>query len=219
MIEELLPPAVASAESLDDPPEAVLFPEEEAVLTRAVGKRRREFTTARFCARKALREIGVPPAPLVPGERGAPTWPAGVVGSMTHCVGYRAAAVARASDVLTVGIDAEPHEALPSGVLQAVAHPAEIDHLAELSTAEPSVRWDRLLFSCKESVYKAWYPVAREWLGFEDAELAFDLPAGTFTARLAKKGPELAGAPLSEFTGRWLVRAGFVLSAIALTAR
>lgn len=38
MIEKLLPDAVASSEAFDDPPDAVLFPEEEAVISRAVEK-------------------------------------------------------------------------------------------------------------------------------------------------------------------------------------
>lgn len=216
VIEELLPDGVASSESFTDPPEARLYPAEETAVARAVGKRRREFTTARFCARRALREIGVPPAPLVPGERGAPQWPVGVVGSMTHCAGYRAAIVARLRSVVTLGVDAEPHEKLPDGVLDAISVAGERQHVASLSATDPGVCWDRLLFSCKEAVYKAWYPVTGEWLGFADAELTFDVASGGFTARLAKKGPEIDGAPLIEFRGRWLARDGFVLSAVTL---
>jgi hypothetical protein len=79
-----------SCEAFDDPPDAVLFPEKEAVISRAVDKRRREFQTVRHCARRALRELGVPPAAVLPGERREPVWPPGVVGSLTHCTGYRA---------------------------------------------------------------------------------------------------------------------------------
>src|SRR5262249_33599292 len=61
--------------------------------------------------------------------------------------------------------------------------------------------WDRLLFSAKESVYKAWFPLARRWLGFEEADVTLD-PAGRFTARLLVPGP------VSGFTGRWTVHNG-----------
>ncbi|HEX6452667.1 MAG TPA: 4'-phosphopantetheinyl transferase superfamily protein, partial [Trebonia sp.] len=172
MIEELLPFGVEWAEEFGDPAEVALFPEEEAAVARAVGKRRQEFGSARNCAREALGRLGVPPAPILPGEKGAPQWPDGVVGSITHCAGYRAAVVARARDLLTVGIDAEPAGgALPDGVLDRVSLPAERAMLGELSAAAPGVSWDRLLFSAKESVYKAWFPLARRWLGFEDAEI------------------------------------------------
>jgi hypothetical protein len=72
VLAELLPPAVRSAEAFTDPPGARLFPEEEAVIRRAVSKRRREFTTARACARAALADLGVPAVPILPGERGEP---------------------------------------------------------------------------------------------------------------------------------------------------
>ncbi|WP_460959308.1 4'-phosphopantetheinyl transferase family protein [Parasphingorhabdus pacifica] len=218
MLEEILPGDIASAESFTDPPEATLYASEAAAVAHAVSNRRREFTTARFCARRAMRALGVPPAPLLPGERGAPNWPEGVVGSMTHCAGYRAAAAGSTSTTVTVGVDAEPHEKLPGGVLKVVSTETEHSHLAALSETVPEVRWDRLLFSCKEAVYKAWFPITGEWLGFADAELTFDTGGG-FNARLNKKGPDIDGAPLIEFDGRWLVRDGLVLTAVSLLRR
>jgi 4'-phosphopantetheinyl transferase EntD len=211
VIEALVPAPVVAVEAFDDPPDAYLYPEEEALLARAVAKRRYEFTTARHCARQALAKLGLPPAPLLPGERGAPRWPHGVVGSMTHCVGYRAAALGRAAEVRTVGIDAEPHGPLPDGVLETVARPEELVRLAELAAARPEIRWDRLLFSAKESVYKAWYPLARRWLDFQEASLTVDPDAGTFAARLLVPAPEFP----TGFAGRWLVADGLVLTAIA----
>jgi 4'-phosphopantetheinyl transferase EntD len=217
VIEELLPPPVSTAEAFVDPPGATLFPAEEAVIARAVDKRRREFTTARLCARAALARIRVAPAPILPGERGEPGWPAGVVGSMTHCAGYRAAAVARAIDVATIGLDAEPNEPLPEGVLATVASPGERAALDELP-AGSAVCWDRLLFSVKESVYKAWFPLCRQWLGFEEAEVTIQPATGSFAARLLVPGPVVAGVKLSGFTGRWLSRDGLMVTAIAVLA-
>ena len=213
MIERLLPGELAWEETFTDPPEAWLFDEESQVIARAVDKRRREFTTVRHCARNALAKIGVSAAPLLPGERGAPGWPEGVAGSMTHCLGYRAAVVGRQETVLTVGIDAEPHDALPDGVLEAVTLPAERGRITELSTSDSSLHWDRILFSAKESVYKAWFPVAREWLGFEDTELTISRD-GAFHAQLLKRGPDVEGAPLDSFTGRWLAADGLIITAI-----
>ncbi|MER7012421.1 4'-phosphopantetheinyl transferase [Saccharopolyspora sp. NPDC000359] len=215
MIEQLLPAEVSCVETVTDPPRVGLFPEEEAIIARAVGKRRQEFTTARWCARQALSRIGVEPAPLLTGERGAPLWPSGIVGSITHCAGYRAAVVAHQEKVQSLGIDAEPHEPLPDGVLDVVSLPAERTHLAELSTSHPGTHWDRILFCGKESVYKTWFPLTHEWLGFEDAQLHLH-PEGTFTAQLRKTGADRTGAPLTGFTGRWLVDDGLIITAIAL---
>ncbi|MEV0407255.1 4'-phosphopantetheinyl transferase superfamily protein [Actinoallomurus sp. NPDC050550] len=217
MIEELLPPEAAAEETYGDAPATTLFPEEEALLARAVDKRRREFTTVRACARAALARLDVAPAPILPGESRAPIWPAGIVGSMTHCDGYRASAVARARDLLTIGIDAEPNGPLPDGVLEAVSRPEERAWLADLLAAEPDVRWDRLLFSAKESVYKAWFPLTRRWLGFEGASVTVDPEAGTFAAALTVTPPEVDGRPLTGFTGRWLAHDGLIVTAIAVT--
>jgi len=217
MIEEILPPEVASAEAFDDSAVVALFPEEEEVVARAVDKRRREFATARGCARRALATLGLPPAPIVPGERGAPAWPSGVVGSMTHCDGYRASAVALERNVRTVGLDAEPNGPLPDGVLKVIATPAEVDWLDGAPPAS-GVCWDRLLFSAKESIYKAWFPLTRRWLDFEEAVVTPDPDAGTFDARLRVPGPVVDGRRLTGFTGRWVVRRGLVVTAIAVLA-
>ncbi|WP_229074522.1 4'-phosphopantetheinyl transferase superfamily protein [Actinoplanes sp. DH11] len=215
MLNEILPPLVCAAETTADLLDVSLYPEEEAAVARAVPKRRREFITVRACARTALAGLGCGPSPLIPGERGAPGWPSGVVGSMTHCDGYRAAAVAMAEHMVTVGIDAEEHAPLPDGILAAVSSPRERAHLAVLAARSPRVHWDRLLFSAKESVYKAWFPLTRRFLEFEEAEVEFAAD-GTFGARLLVPCPVVAGARLRGFTGRWLTRDGIALTAIAV---
>jgi 4'-phosphopantetheinyl transferase EntD len=234
VIEQILPGTVACAEAFTDSPGAPLFPEEAALVSRATDKRRREFTTGRECARLALGKLGVSPAPILRGERGVPRWPPGITGSITHCAGYRAAAVARAVDVMAIGLDAEPNDPLPRGVLDVVSHAAERARLAALASAEPGVCWDRLLFCAKESVYKAWFPLTGRWLGFEDADVTIE-PDGAFTARLppaaASPAPAAASAPVApsspvpaaarppaSFAGRWLAGGGLVLTAIAVPA-
>lgn len=219
MIDGILPACVAASEAFGDPPEAALLPAEEAGIRAAVDRRRREYTTVRHCARLALAELGLPPAAILPGDKREPRWPAGVVGSMTHCDGYRAAALARTGDLVSIGIDAEPHIPLPEGVLAVIARPEELPALAKLGAEFPEVHWDRLTFSAKESVYKAWFPVARCWLGFEDATLAFDPAARTFTVELHRTGPPVGGEPLTRMTGRWLVGNGLVVTSVTLPGR
>ncbi|MGW5737284.1 MULTISPECIES: 4'-phosphopantetheinyl transferase family protein [Streptomyces] len=217
MLESLLAPApVTVVETVEDPPDPFLFPEEAAAVARAVDKRRREFATVRQCARAALAELGVAPAPILPGPKGAPRWPEGIVGSMTHCAGYRAAAVARAGTVRSLGIDAEPAAPLADpDVLRMVSDETERAALAELAVRRPDVPWDRLLFSAKESVYKTWFPLTGRWLGFEEARVELD-PDGTFTAALLVPGPTVAGRELTGFAGTWRIRDGIAVTAIVL---
>jgi 4'-phosphopantetheinyl transferase EntD len=218
VIEEILPATVLVEDTHEDRLDGVLFAEEQAAVARAVQKRRREFTTARACARRALARLDLPAQPIPIGARGEPLWPAGVVGSITHCRGYRACALARTSDMLAIGIDAEPNGALPDGVLGEIAcAEEERAWLREQARVAPEICWDRLLFSAKESVYKAWFPLAGRWLGFEDALVTIDPRSHTFGARLLVPGPTLSdGRRLTTLDGRWLARDGLLLTAIAL---
>jgi 4'-phosphopantetheinyl transferase EntD len=83
--------------------------------------------------------------------------------------------------------------------------------LGDLAARFPATHWDRLLFSAKESVYKAWFPLTGRWLGFEDAHLTIDPAAATFTASLL-----VEDAPLRFLAGRYLVRDEWVLTAVTL---
>jgi 4'-phosphopantetheinyl transferase EntD len=216
VIEEILPPEVVAVDTRAELLEVELFPAERAALGHAVEKRRHEFITARACARAALAQLGLPASPIVNGERGEPRWPVGVVGSITHCAGFRACALARAEQLAGLGIDAEPNAPLPEGVLGEIARPEERPLLADLARARPDVHWDRVLFCAKETVYKVWFPIARCWLGFEDATLTIDPTAGTFRARLLAPPPQAGTALPALLGGRWLARDGLVLAAIAL---
>jgi 4'-phosphopantetheinyl transferase EntD len=224
VIKAILPASAGCAEAFADEAGQTPFPEEMATVANAVDKRRREFATGRHCAHAALRSLGIEPAPILAGERGMPQWPPGVVGSITHCAGYRAAAVARSGDLLAIGIDAEPDGPLPDGVLDIASLPAERARLRALAEARPAVHWDRVLFSAKESVYKAWFPLARRWLGFDEAEITLGTVEGTtggiavgiVEARFLVPGPVIGGQPLAGVSGRWLVRDGLVLTAITV---
>ncbi|BCM70786.1 MULTISPECIES: 4'-phosphopantetheinyl transferase family protein [Streptomyces] len=223
MIEELLPESVVAVEARADDPlwETPLYPAEEALVARSVAKRRREFAAVRGCARRAMEKLGVPPQPVLSGERGAPRWPDGLVGSMTHCDGYCAAALVRAADLVSLGIDAEPHGPLPEGVGPSVFLPAELTRLDQLAARYPAVHWDRLLFSAKESVYKAWFPLTRKWLDFSEADITLrpdpeGEQSGTLRAVLLVPGPSVGGRPLQVFEGRWVVREGVVATSVVI---
>ena len=218
MLERVLPACAAVVATTGDRVDATLFPAEERALGDAVEKRRREFVTARACARSALGQLGLQPCEIPSGRRGEPCWPPGVVGSITHCDGYRACAVARAADLATIGVDAEPNEPLPPGLLCDIALPAERTMLRRLAHEDSTVAWDRLLFSAKEAVYKAWYPLAERWLGFEDALIAINRRAGAYSARLLVSGPSVGSRELTGFDGRWVVGDGVLATAIALAA-
>ncbi len=205
MIADILPAAAAAAESLgpDPEPDPGLFPAEAVLVRTADPRRRAEFTAGRACARTALARLGLPATPVLAGRAGEPRWPAGVTGSITHCAGYRACAVARTTDLAGLGIDAEPDAGLPAGLIESVAGHAEQAWVARQAAAAPAVCWDRLLFSAKEAVGKLWYPLTGHWPGPRQVTV-FPDPAGTFEVQVAG----------SRLTGRWLARDGLIVTAV-----
>ncbi|MGF1431358.1 4'-phosphopantetheinyl transferase family protein [Kitasatospora sp. LaBMicrA B282] len=222
MLADLLPPGAACAEYFADLPEAPLFPAEEQLLGDAVPKRRGEFGTARVAARAALAQLGLPPVAVLADPRGVPVWPDGVLGSITHCVGYRGCAVARSAEFAGLGIDAEPDLPLPPGLSEVITVPAERRHLAELArlpgplggSGRPA--WDRLLFSAKEAVFKAVFPVSRIELDFPDVPITVVPGSGTFAAELPAAVARACGNRSRHLTGRWLAARGLLLTVVAL---
>lgn len=219
MIEQILPPSVASAEAFKRGPFDALLRGENTVTAGANGYRNREFSAARACAQAALEQLALPAVSMSPGLRDAPRWPEGVIGSITYCAGYRAAAVAVTTDVVSLGVDAEPNDGLPDdGKLDLVACGEEREHLESLATSVPGICWDRLLYSAKLSVYKAWFPQARWWLNLELAEIVIDPYGGVFTAHLLVPGPSVDGVPVTQMRGRWVASRGLLLTAVVVGA-
>ena len=241
MIGDLFPPdvvGVTDAElGLDD--EALLaslHPAEAELIGAAVERRRLDFAGARACAREAMSRLGVPAGPILRGGRGMPVWPPGLVGTLTHTDGLRAAALARSGRVRSIGLDVEPHAPLASGVLEAVSLPEEAAWVRTArssgtargagtsGTPGTSVAWDTLLFTAKEATYKAWFPLTRRWLGFADAHITLvpeyddgEVASGRFRSRILVDPRAVDGGPdVVGFRGRWVVRDGYVASAIVL---
>lgn len=204
--------AVASARIGDaaDP----LFAEEEALLHKAVPKRRLEFTHGRSCARRALVALGHDPAPLLVGAAREPLWPRGIVGSITHDRELCVVAVARTEAYAGIGIDIEPEEPLTAPVAARIWSPAEA-LAAEASGLVPPASAPKLVFAAKEAVYKCQFPVTRTYIGFHGVSV--ELAAGTFTAVLtAPVGPLPSGF---RFDGVWRRAAGELFAAVWLASR
>lgn len=208
MLEDLFSQSVSTRELRSDGDDFELFPDEMALVANAVHSRRREFATVRQCARQALAALGCPPVPILHGPRGAPEWPPGYVGTLTHCAGFRGCAVARASTHLSLGLDCEPNEPLPAAIWDDVLLPAEKRLVRALSGARPSVHWDRLIFCAKEATYKTWFPVSLRWLDFDEAVVELDAYSGSLRVRLLAGSLVRERPELSTLNGAWTVADG-----------
>jgi 4'-phosphopantetheinyl transferase EntD len=211
VIDLILPSSAHVAESFDDTLDPPLFPVEAGAVAAAVPRRQREFATGRVCARRAIASMGRRPVAIGRGEQGEPLWPRGVIGSITHCDGYRGAAVAPADALLTIGIDAEPRQSLAPGLLGSIAVRSEIEQIRELTSGDPDTPWDRLLFSAKESLYKAWFPLRRRTCGFRQVVISLRPQSESFFGWATDGG----AGPAIGLRGRWLLTEQHILTAVA----
>jgi 4'-phosphopantetheinyl transferase EntD len=154
--------------------------------------------------------LGITGYPILRGPGGEPLWPTGVVGSITHCDGYCAAAVAWSSEASCLGIDAEPNVALGPSVLKLLARKEEREMMGEFP--DIGINWDCLLFCAKEAVFKAYFPTTNEWLGFEDALLTIDPENRAFLARVNDDGDTFAFA---NYEGRFQFDERHVVAAVS----
>jgi 4'-phosphopantetheinyl transferase EntD len=151
-----------------------LLAAEEGLIRGAVPKRRQEFTAGRNCARQALRILGLPAnqakVPIGVGSHREPIFPTGVIGSISHCNEFCAAAVARTGGALVgIGIDVEVNRSLDLDVASLVMSPQE-RHIWE-SSLRPRGIPVTIAFSIKEAFFKAVFLRCRRYLDFSDAWL------------------------------------------------
>jgi len=196
MLAALFPKPVVTVVATAAMWQAPLRAEEERCVARASRARRREFAAGRACARLALTRLGLPQAAILPDRNRVPCWPAGVVGSLAHCPGYCAVALARDQDATGLGLDVERAGRIGSRLLARIASPAERAALAALPSPPPGgPDWATLLFSAKESTYKCYFPLTRRRLGFRDVEVQIDPDSRGFRAHLVRAdAPAAAGA-------------------------
>lgn len=149
-----------------------LHPSERALAANAMPKRVRELATGRALAHAALERLGRPMDAILNDAQRAPVFPDGVRGSITHC-DTRALVAVCWSEAGSVGIDVEHRSELKESLWPSVFLTAELAALA----ATPEDRRGRLalvLFSAKESLYKAQFPISRTYMGFRALHVAAD---------------------------------------------
>jgi 4'-phosphopantetheinyl transferase EntD len=164
-----------------DGDDLALMPEEMAAFAGSVIKVRRASGAARIVARQLMARLGEAPRAIPKSTAGMPVWPKGVVGSLAHDAKAAVAAIARQEEFLGVGVDIEPAEPLADDLLGIVAT------ASERKSIDGDPCRGRLLFSIKEAVYKAVYPLDRTFLDHHDVEVS--LSAGTAVVRAGRIVP------------------------------
>lgn len=150
------------------------------------GRRQAEFLAGRAAAHDALALAGCPSAfghHIGRDQFGAPQWPNGWIGSITHTADTCAAIAAPMRTYLSLGIDLE--SARGNGMDRAIAR---ICMTPEDDRNVPPV----LIFSAKEAVYKACHPILGGNLWFTDFIISDVWPDGSFHWQL-KADPHISG--------------------------
>jgi 4'-phosphopantetheinyl transferase EntD len=211
-IRDLFRSEVHVAEAVPALADDALYPEEQAYIASAVPKRRAEFATARVLARELLRAMGIPARSLVPAKDRAPIWPPGIVGSIAHTNDHCVVVLAKASDVLSLGVDVETVRALEPGTWDVVLTPRERAWLAN-QPADAREALAIVFFGAKEAYYKCQYPLTATFLEFHDVELEIDLARHVFEARAIKPG---LPSSVERLGGRFALHRGRVTCGVEL---
>jgi len=185
-------PLSAISQIIDRITEANLPPS----IHQAVQKRKLSFISGRLCAEKALEQTGLTNAIVHRHESGAPKWPAGVRGSITHTNQFACAAVCRFAEVASLGIDSEMifSDSTSNEVQLYCCTEYEI---TQFCAAENRNLIATLLFSAKESLYKTIHPTLNRYVDFKEVEVAsIDWNASTFHMQ------STAGGDLNSLSSR-----------------
>ena len=153
-----------------------LHPAEENYFSQLNSVSRKEhYRSGRICAGEVLSKLGTLGQPVLrdPQTR-EPLWPEGISGAITHSGKWAAAAAGKTSDVSGIGIDLEDLERqVDSRISRHVCIPEEQKWLQECGEdfLEQNLK---IIFSAKESIFKAFFPYTRTYLHFHDARILME---------------------------------------------
>lgn len=145
-------------------------------------KRKSEFLAGRYCARQALSSFGVEAFQVRIGDNRSPLWPEGYCGSISHTGDVATAVVGNNANILGVGVDVErvlAHDFFED-VKTHVLTPGEYYLLNSRKYSKYEML--TIIFSLKESFFKAAYNLTQCYFGFEAITIiAIDSESGTVT--------------------------------------
>lgn len=189
---------------------------EVATLQRALPKRKNEYSTGRWLAHRALKELQRPTTNLLSGQHREPLWPQGTIGSIAHSERHAVVLVSSNPQLAGLGVDLELMGRLDEGLVGSIL--TERERLRRRNI-DPT-----LIFSAKEAVYKLLFPILREYVDFHDVELLIDPEKHTFTVRYVGNSSacrciEAAVGSYREIDGHWLTQVGLAKTGTSGDAR
>lgn len=165
--------------------------------------RKHHFVAGRYCAFQAAKNLGLTLPSFENAETREPLWPAGFTGSISHSKSLAISCVSDSSLFQSMGIDAE--EIIKNSTAQkvsgTVAIQEELDYLNDLNVDFGFT----LLFSAKEALFKALFPLGRKYIDFKEAVLVdVNQENRTFELKLVSKDPAYQ-AYLGNYQGQYSI--------------
>ena len=179
-------------------------------------KRRAEFLAGRQCAHDALTQLTGNGAWLPSRQQLGPEWPPGTCGSLSHSSDLAVACVGKSSQWQSIGIDIERLQ--PAERAQRLASQIMTNNeLSWFNSLPEEIRATvfSILFSAKESLFKALHPLVGRRFYFHDVELFVAPQEGRLSIQL-----------LVDLTPKWrkyqilalryLIQRDYVLTLLAI---
>ncbi len=187
---------------------------------KAAIKRQAEFLAARLCAREALcLQTGLPSIPLQQENSRIPLWPKHSCGSMSHSHKICAAIVGNTQHWQGFGLDIEKPLSIPRAqrLAKTILTPDEYSIYSQFESSQGAL-YLTLVFSFKESLFKALNPLTGTYFGFYDAQVLDLEPAEKGQARL-KLGKDLSAKWKTgdELEGQFSYLHGSALTLVGVT--
>ena len=154
-------------------------------LKQAVVKRKSEFLAGRYLAKIALQHLGRSCHYIAIGENRAPVWPQGILGSISHSSNIAQCVIAEQPYYQYIGLDIEywitqnDAKDIASNIVTSAAE------YAPLMPFLPFNKALTLIFSAKESLFKAIYKNVGKYFDFSAAQVtSFELTENELTLTL-----------------------------------
>lgn len=166
-----------------------LLDAERVLADRVTNSRLRELQSGRSSARYGIQYLGTKPTPILATPAGAPIWPAGLCGSLSHSHRHVAALVARSSCYDSVGVDIDDGRSLGATALADIAQPDELTAICRAGLVCDENTAEGIAFSAKEAIFKCQYAITEDpSLDFLDVHLICGHVPRTLEIEVLKPG-------------------------------
>lgn len=180
-------------------------------LASAAQVRKEDYVAGRFCAFKASSLIGFSLTKLPTHSDRTPIWPQNLCGSISHSKKLAVSCVSSTDHYFSLGIDAEELLDDHIDISEQIANPHEL----ELVQNKLGLT---ILFSAKEALYKAIYPIVKSFVDFKEVELtAIDFDEKTF--QIFSRSENLLKLGLEQFQGSFQLIDNTVVTLITIKNR